>query len=128
MKSVSDTFLSQICKCNLRIAASAQRRTLVSEGPFHKIDYERAIEYVNLIIYKLSFYSKSLGSGELDHHDRLIGKTVRASTGIRVTNKRSYNPVKRWSTPSIDQEKQRDAIVFLNNVLTNLNQMKGEGK
>lgn len=126
MKSICDQFLSQICKCHLRAAASAQRRVRASEGPFHKIDYERAIEYVNLIIYKLSLYSKSLGSGKLDHHDRLIGKTVRVSTGIRVTNKRSYNPIKRWNTPSINQEKQKDAIVFLNNVLNNLNQMKGE--
>lgn len=126
MKSVSDEFISQICKCSFRIAASAQRRTLVSEGPFYKIDYERAIEYVNWIIYKLSIFSKSLGSGELDHHDRLIGRTVYASTGIRVTNKRSYNPIKQWYTPSINQENRKDAIIFLNNVLEKLNQKRKE--
>lgn len=128
MKSICGPFIAQTCNCCLKTAISSMKRKTVSEGPFHEIDYERAIEYVHLIIYKLSLYSKFLGSGELDRHDRLIGKTVHAATGIIVTNKRSYNPTKQWYTPSINQEKQKDAIVFLNNVLNNLKQMKGELK
>lgn len=128
MKSVSDSLIAQTCNCSFKTAVTATRRRVVDEDLFHEIDYERAIEYMNLFICRLTSYGKHLGSGELDPRGRLIGKSVRVATGITVTNKRSYNPVKKWYTPTINQEKFKEAISYLNNVLTNLNKMKGELK
>ena len=50
------------------------------------------------------------------------------ATGIVINNKAVYDPGIKRDIRKLDFENYNKVVSYLNNVLTNLNKMKGEGK
>lgn len=97
-------------------------------GPITVSSIDNAIRFVETLIhdsktYLDQFYDKSTASRR-----GRICEALTMATGIVINNKAVYDPGIKRDIRKLDFENYNKVVSYLNNVLTNLNQMKGEGK
>ena len=129
LKHVSSCLMAKLLNCNAKLVNNAKQymKRQATVLTIDETDIDCAIAYIKLLLLEFESYAKRVESQDGVAND-WTARTIYEITGIGLDNRVGYNCQTGKHLIRLNCHQYNKVTKYLNDVLNNLNQMKGEGK